>query len=129
MDKCLEDFRGSAFDIPDPLRMPLYAPYEFLAGIPDGFDDAVLTVAHDLETGGQILDRLMVMTVDADGVRSCQGAQRGVGDDDTVVAAAVVRLGHPVLDRTGTLGGNILVESTAETDIHQLDSPADTEDG
>ena len=122
LDEGFENNSGCAVDTVVVLGMPLYAEEEGMRGIFHCFNGAVILYRCHDQAGGNVLDRLMVETVDVHAVHADQPVQassgfygdmlRPFGSGDGGLAMAV----------------NVLVERAAASDIEKLNAAANTED-
>ena len=66
MNEGLKELEAVGIDFKHILRMPLDAPDETFPGHPGGFDEAVRGNGHHFQSGGQVLDRLVMEGIDGD---------------------------------------------------------------
>src|SRR5581483_5166596 len=114
--------------------MPLHADQKTGARSFDAFDQSVRGIGCGPQTGGQRLDALVVHAVDLYLFAAEQfGEVRSLVHTNWVrqiIARVLVGGGKViVLNGFGTLGGDVLVETTAAGDVDGLNAAADAEDG
>ena len=105
--------------------MPLDRPHKSGARLPYSFHKAVLGIGHRLETRSQLLDALMVAAVYREFLFSQAFLQRRIRDQFHRMYRLIVRGRLPMADRRWMLGGQVLVKTSSQGHIDQLQATAD----
>ena len=113
--------------------MPLDCHQEGVVGFLHGFYETIRGVSTGDQARGEISDRLVMHAVDLDGAALQKSGDPGKhGADCHVhgVAGDVIIKRLVVGDRRGDLilAFDILIDGAAQTDVDELDTPADSKD-
>jgi len=116
---------GKRIVTPSAFGMPLNPDGKSLARMLHGLDDSVPRPRGDRYPRGEIFDGLVVLAIDPDFTLSDDLMQAAAGLDlDGMGVDGLVQFGR-VAEALRHLGGNVLEESSTESDIQHLDAAAD----
>ena len=111
-------------------RVPLHADHPPVVVLPlDAFDDAVWSVCHRAEAGGEPSNGLMMKRVHGELLHGKRSGEARAWCNAHVMHALAARPLSVVRKCPGPLTGNVLHERTTKRDVHDLNASADCEGG
>ena len=115
---------------PQPFRMPLYGKTERMVLFLKSFNEPIFRNSAGSKTAGKSVDALMMGGIDEEVFRPENPGEVSAGSNPHGMPSDgnLIEFSQGMRDSIRHLGGDILPESAAEKDVHDLKAPADPQD-